>query len=57
MAAGFETVKGRPEDGLQLPMSMMFTIREMPGPVKPQVPRGWFERFRKAYFFLRCRLG
>ena len=47
-AAGFETVKGRPEDGLQLPMSMMFFIREMSGRVKPQVPTGWFERIRKA---------
>ena len=47
-AAGFETVKGRPEDGLQLPMSMMFTVRETSERVQPQVPRGWFERFRKA---------
>ena len=47
-AAGFATVKGRPEDGLQLPMSMMFFVREMSGHVRPQVPRGWFERIRKA---------
>jgi len=47
-AAGFATVKGRPGDRLQLPMSMMFFVREMSGRVKPQVPRGWFERIRKA---------
>ena len=46
-AAGFATMKGRPGDGLQLPMSMMFFVREMPGRVKPQVPRGWFGRIRR----------
>ena len=47
-AAGFETMKGRPGDGLQLPMSMMFFVLETSEPVRPQVPRGWFERIRKA---------
>jgi hypothetical protein len=42
-AAGFETVKGRPEDGLQLPMSMMFTVRHVAEADKQaQVPEGWF---------------
>jgi hypothetical protein len=40
--AGFTTMKGREEDGLQLPMSLMFFIREMSETVKPQVPQGWF---------------
>ena len=39
--AGFETVKGRPEDGLQLPMSIMFFIRELDS-AEPQLPEGWF---------------
>ena len=42
-AAGYETMKGRPEDGLQLPMSMMYFVRHLseaaPG---PKVPEGWF---------------
>jgi len=43
LAAGFETVKGRPEDGLQLPMSMMFTIRQVTEEeAHAQVPEGWF---------------
>ncbi|MDX9860081.1 MAG: FAD-dependent oxidoreductase [Rhodospirillales bacterium] len=42
-AAGFDTVKGRPEDGLQLPMSMMYFVRHVaPEDAKPQVPEGWF---------------
>jgi hypothetical protein len=41
---GFPTVKGRPEDGLQLPMSMMFFVREMDGAVEPQIPEGKIER-------------
>jgi hypothetical protein len=42
-AAGFETVKGRPEDGLQLPMSMMYFVRHVSAEeAKPQVPEGWF---------------
>ena len=39
-AAGFATMKGRPEDGLQLPMSLMYFVRhvqgEAPGPVLPE---------------------
>jgi len=42
-AAGFETVKGRPEDGLQLPMSMMFFVRHVgESDRQRQVPEGWF---------------
>ncbi len=40
--AGMETVKGRPEDGLPLPMSMMYFVRELPERPDPQVPTGWF---------------
>jgi hypothetical protein len=46
-AAGFETLKGRPEDGLQLPMSMMYFVRHLteaaPGPF---LPDGWFNPVR-----------
>jgi hypothetical protein len=45
-AAGFATMKGRPGDGLQLPMSMMFFVRETDPPVEPQVPEGWFDAIR-----------
>jgi len=41
--AGFATMKGRPEDGLQLPMSLMYFVREMDGPVQPQLPDGWLQ--------------
>lgn len=44
--AGFATIKGRPEDGMQLPMSLMYFVREMDGPVAPQVPEGWFSPIR-----------
>ena len=44
-AAGLETVKGRPEDGCQLPMSMMSFIREVNEP-EIQVPEGWFQAIR-----------
>ncbi len=47
-AAGFGTMKGRPEDGLQLPMSIMFFVREMADPVVPQLPEGWFKPVRRA---------
>lgn len=41
--AGFSVMKGRPEDGLQLPMSMMFFVRKLAkGEVEPQLPEGWF---------------
>lgn len=41
-AAGFTVMKGRPEDGLQLPMSMMAFVRHLEKPA-PQLPAGWFE--------------
>jgi hypothetical protein len=45
--AGFETVKGRAEDGLQLPMSMMFFVRHVEGQdARAQVPKGWFGSIR-----------
>lgn len=44
-AAGFDTMKGRPEDGLSLPMSMMFFVRHHPdGECVPQVPEGLFNK-------------
>ncbi len=47
-AAGFATMKGRPEDGLQLPMSMMYFVRHLaeaaPGPL---LPDGWFNPVRR----------
>ena len=45
-AAGFGTMKGRPEDGRQLPMSMMGFVREMDAPVDPQVPEGFVAPIR-----------
>ena len=47
-AAGYAVMKGRPEDQLQLPMSMMFFVREMGEPVTDQLPQGWFEPIRSA---------
>ncbi len=47
-AAGFATMKGRPEDGLQLPMSMMFFVRHVDEKhARPQLPEGWFEPVRR----------
>jgi len=47
-AAGFATMKGRPEDGLQLPMSMMFFVRHVaPELAAPQAPEGWFDAIRR----------
>ena len=41
--AGFAVMKGRPEDGLQLPMSMMSFVRHVePELAGPQLPEGWF---------------
>ncbi len=40
--AGFATMKGRPGDERQLPMSLLYFIREMPEP-QAQVPAGWVE--------------
>jgi hypothetical protein len=46
--AGYATMKGRPEDGLQLPMSMMFFVRHVtPEDAQPQLPHGWFEPIRR----------
>ena len=46
-AAGFATTKGRPRDGLQLPMSMMFFVRHVAAKdARPQVPEGRFEPIR-----------
>ena len=43
-ACGFATVKGRPEDGLQLPMSVMYFVRHVdPKDAFPQLPEGCFE--------------
>lgn len=47
-AAGFDVMKGRPEDGLQLPMSMMYFVRHVdPKDAHPQLPDGWFEPIRE----------
>ncbi|HPA20656.1 MAG TPA: FAD-dependent oxidoreductase [Verrucomicrobiae bacterium] len=47
--AGFAVEKGRPQDGLQLPMSMMFFVRELAkGEAGPQLPEGWFQPIRRA---------
>ncbi len=45
--AGFATMKGRKEDGLQLPMSMMYFLRELPESVNPQVPEQYFHTFHE----------
>lgn len=45
--AGFDTVKGRPDDGLQLPMSLMFFVRHVSeADTRPEVPEGCFEAIR-----------
>ena len=42
-AAGLATMKGRPKDGLQLPMSIMAFVRHVPKKqAGPQLPDGWF---------------
>ncbi len=47
-APGFATMKGRPEDGLQLPMSMMYFVRHLTEtPPGPLVPEGWFNPVRR----------
>ena len=46
-ACDFATVKGRPEDGLQLPMSMMYFVRHVdPKDAFPQLADGYFEPVR-----------
>jgi len=43
--AGCEIIKGRPSDGLQLPMSMMYFVREVDGDdASCQIPDGWQQR-------------
>ncbi len=43
--AGFATEKGREQDGLQLPMSLMFFIRHVEEQdARVQLPEGWFGR-------------
>lgn len=45
--AGFAVMKGRPEDGLPLPMSMMSFVRHVePEEAGPQLPEGWFSPVR-----------
>ncbi|HOF38829.1 MAG TPA: FAD-dependent oxidoreductase [Candidatus Hydrogenedentes bacterium] len=45
--AGFDTVKGRPEDGYSLPMSMMYFVRHVDDEdARPQLPDGWFHPVR-----------
>lgn len=41
-AAGFAVAKGRPSDGLPLPMSLMYFVRHVPpGAPGPDLPAGW----------------
>jgi FAD dependent oxidoreductase len=42
--AGFATIKGRQSDGLQLPMSLIYFVRELDKDFPPQVPEGFVER-------------
>src|SRR5690606_3276538 len=45
--AGFSTVKGRPQDQVQLPMSLMFFVRHVQEEERVrQVPEGWFRAIR-----------
>ncbi len=46
--AGFAVRKGRPEDGMQLPMSVMFFVRHVtPAEFQAQLPPGWFHPVRR----------
>ena len=46
-AAGFATMKGRPEDNVQLPMSLMFFVRHVARTeARAQMPEGWLEPIR-----------
>ena len=46
--AGFEVMKGRPSDGAQLPMSMMYFVRHVePKDAHVQLPEGWFNPIRR----------
>lgn len=45
--AGFATVKGRPSDSIQLPMSLMCFVRHVPESENVcEVPEGWLEPIR-----------
>lgn len=47
-AAGFTVMRGRPEDGLPLPMSMMAFVRHMAAEdAAPQLPEGWLHPIKK----------
>ena len=46
--AGFEVIKGRPQDGLQLPMSLMYFVRHVDKEdAFVRLPEGWFNPIRK----------
>ncbi len=48
-AAGFAVVKGRPSDGLQLPMSMMYFVRHVPPDAAvPDLPEGRLDRIESS---------
>jgi hypothetical protein len=48
-AAGFAVMKGRPSDGLQLPMSMMYFVRHVPPDAAvPDLPEGWLHPIATA---------
>ena len=48
-AAGFETVKGGPVGGYQLPMSMMYFVRHVDRKhARPHLPQGWLKPIRSA---------
>ena len=47
--AGCEMMKGRESDGLQLPMSLMYFVREVSeGEARSEVPEGWCLRLEQA---------
>lgn len=46
--AGFETMKGDPATGYQLPMSLMFFVRHVEDDeARTEVPENWFKRIEK----------
>jgi hypothetical protein len=49
-AGGFETVKGRDEDGIQLPMSLMFFVRHVneEDAMSRRIPDGYFEAIKTS---------
>ena len=47
-AVNVKTVQGRPEDGLPLPMSMMFFVRHLDKKeARNTIPEGWFKRLNE----------